>query len=104
MTMAGSTGDEVFTATGPLKSVEDRVPMIIVRRKGQTVRFATLLEPVESSGKPVVKSLNFNPSSFTATVSYNDGGEDQISFPENKLGVFVIEQKTGSGTKVVLKN
>jgi hypothetical protein len=79
--------------------------MIIVRRKGQTVRFATLLEPVESTGNGVVKTLTLamNPSSFMATVMH-DKGEDVILFPGNKLEEFVVKQKTGEGEKVVLKN
>jgi oligo-alginate lyase len=105
MTMSGNTGDEVFTGNGPFTSVEDRVPMIIVRRKGKTVRFVALLEPLVLNGKPVVKTLNLSgdPSSFTATVSH-DGGEDLISFQGNKLEEFVIKQKTISGEQVVLKN
>jgi hypothetical protein len=105
MTMAGKAGDEIFTASGPFTSVGDRVPMIIVRRKGQTVRFATLLEPFKSTGNAVVKTLTLamNPLSFMATVMH-DKGEDVILFPGNKLEEFVVKQKTGEGEKVVLKN
>ena len=98
LTMAGQAGDEVFTANGLQKSVEDRVPMVIVRRKGQTVRFVTLLEPAPANGKPVVRSVSLSPDSQTAIVVH-EGGEDRISFGENKLENFTVT----SGSKVVLK-
>ena len=56
LTMAGLPGDEVVTASGPFRSVEDRVPMIIVRRRGKGALFVTTLEPVPSGGKPEVTS------------------------------------------------
>lgn len=104
MKMQGQEGDMIFTATGPLKNVEDRIPLIIVRRKGHTVRFATLLEPVPDETS--TKILNFTvieDDSFSATINH-DGVEDHISFPEGSLEKFIIMQKRGSGVEDLLKN
>jgi hypothetical protein len=38
--------DQVFTANGPLKSVEDRTPAMVLRRKGKSVKFANVIHPV----------------------------------------------------------
>ena len=104
LTMAGETGDEVFTATGPLSSTDDRTPMIIVRRKGQTVRFAALLEPAKSAESPVVKAITLTTGpEFSATIIH-DGGKDRVSFPTEKLDNFIIQQETSSGSKILLKS
>ncbi len=50
--MAGLPGDLVFTATGPFRSVEDRVPMVVVRRNGSLVRFMAGIEPVSAGRLP----------------------------------------------------
>ena len=102
--MVGQKGDEVFTATGPFTSIKDRVPVVIVRRKGKAVRFATLLEPVASNGKAIIKSIELTSedNSFVAILKY-DGHEDRISFSENKLENFLVEQKTGNELKILLK-
>ena len=104
LTMTEDKGDEVFTATGPQRSIEDRVPMVIVRRKGRTVRFAAVLEPVPSMGKPKVKSLNFAEGHSLEATVVHEGGEDRISFPMTKLDHFTVEQKTDSGLKLVLSS
>jgi hypothetical protein len=90
--MIGRKEDEVFTATGPFTSVEDRVPMIIVRRKGALVRFVTVLEPLDSTGGSSIKSLNLltEPTSFKVAVDYN-GKKEVISFPKNNLDEYVLE-------------
>ena len=100
-TMAEHPGDEIFTATGPHKSVEDRVPMVIVRRKGNAVRFAALLVPEGNGGKSIVKNLRFEsgPSSITAVVS-SEGNEERITFPTGKLDSFTVQQ----GSNVILNS
>jgi hypothetical protein len=92
LNMTGNKGDEVFTATGPFTSVEDRVPMIIVRRKGELVRFITVLEPVDSTGGSSIKSLNLltGSTSFKVAIDCN-GKKVVISFPKNNLDEYAIE-------------
>lgn len=102
--MAAEEGDEVFTATGPQRSIEDRVPMVIVRRKGETVRFATVLEPIPPGGRPKVKQISLNRGSLLEAIVIYEGGEDRISFPSTKLEHFTVEQTTGVGSTLVLNS
>lgn len=59
MTMLAENGDAVFTATGPFKSVEDRAAMVAVRRRGQGVTFAAVLEPVRTGASPAVRRVEW---------------------------------------------
>jgi hypothetical protein len=89
VTMEAAAGDEVFTATGPLKSVDDRVPVIVVRRKGKNVRFATVIEPVkkgEQSGVTGVK-LDGHVSVTRAAPSGIEVDGYWTLFSENGVGV-----------------
>lgn len=105
LTMAAQDGDEIYTATGPFRSVENRVPMMIVRRKGQTVRFVTLLEPFLTNDNPVKNNLKLiaNENYSSITVSY-EKEEDKISFLKGKLENFTVEQKRGNSFTTLLKN
>ncbi len=105
MVLAGQMNDEVFTATGPFTSVEDRVPVVIVRRKGQTVRFVTLLEPVVSGGRPGVEKISLlsRAPSVSVVVTRTDG-EEYISFPEGSLTNFIVQKKVDSGYEIALQN
>jgi Heparinase II/III-like protein/Alginate lyase len=57
LTMARFPGTKLTLADGPCSSVTDRVSMVIVSRKGKTMDFVTILEPVPSGSKPWVKNL-----------------------------------------------
>jgi hypothetical protein len=104
LTLIGQPGDRVFTATGPLSSLVDQVPMVIVRRKGQKIRFITVIEPVPLQSEPDVRSLNLisgNPLEMSIECSK---GEDRILFPGQSLEEFSITNKSeSSGQRVVLK-
>jgi hypothetical protein len=66
MTMIAEKGDSVFTATGPLKSVEDRAGMVVVRRRGEWATFAAVLEPVPAGARPAVKEVRWALSSLSS--------------------------------------
>ena len=104
LTMVEHETDKIFTATGPQRSIEDRVPMVIVRRKGNIVRFATVLEAVPSTAKPKVKDLHFIEGHSLEAIVVHEGGEDRISFPTTRLDHFTVEQKTALGSKLVLSS
>jgi rubrerythrin len=99
----GKAGDILFTGTGPLSSVEDRVPVIIVRRNGENVRFITLMEPVASDGKPPVRDLKVSSEDQDLIKIMNDNGEDQISFDGGRLENYTISRFTGTEMKILLK-
>jgi rubrerythrin len=104
LTMAGEAGDEVYTANGPFSSTADRAPMVILRRKGQTVMFAAVIEPVGSAGKQSVKKLTLTKSPEFSAIITREGGKDLISFPARRLDSFIVQQETKSGLKTILKN
>lgn len=105
LTMTGQIGDEVFTATGPLSSVVDRVPMVIVRRKGKIVHFITVLEPVAIQKQPVVKKLTLIPGSNLSIEILCPDGEDRISFTGESLEKFSVTRKPHTSEEsVVLKS
>jgi hypothetical protein len=105
LTMLGQAGDQVFTGNGPLKTMDDRVPMTIVRRKGTTVRFFTVIAPVPQGSDAAVPSLSLT-SGRPLTVNVKCGTvEDNVSFLGDELGKFSVwRQAKDSGVNTMLKS
>jgi hypothetical protein len=96
LTMLGHAGDELFTATGPLSSVADRVPMVIVRRKGKVVHFITVLEPVAPEKQQDVRELGLIPGGNLSINIVRSGGEDRVSFDGESLENFSVTRNPGT--------
>ena len=61
LTAAAMANTEVRTGDGPAESVEDRVPMIMLTRRGPAARFAVVLEPVQAGVKPAIRDVRIDP-------------------------------------------
>ncbi|MBI5010378.1 MAG: heparinase II/III family protein [Bacteroidia bacterium] len=104
LTMPGSPGDIVFTGTGPLSSIVDRAPLVIVRRKGNLVRFISVLEPVLEGNISDVKTIEEMPgNTFGVKISRTES-EDMVYFENGDPGKFSVKSKTSSGETLVLKS
>jgi hypothetical protein len=105
LTMLGHSGDEVFTATGPMASIDDRVPMVIVRRRGRLVYFISVLEPVPDQKQPDVRELSLlNEKSLSIRIIRSEG-EDLVTFTGDSIGSFNISARSGSSDlSVVLRS
>jgi oligo-alginate lyase len=105
LTMPGDKGDEVFTATGPLSSIADRVPATIVRRKGNIVHFITVIEPVVQPTQPDVRGVNLISGSKLAVSILRADGEYRISFEGDSLENFSVTKNPGTpGQSVILSS
>jgi oligo-alginate lyase len=102
LTMLGEKGDEVFTATGPLASIVDRVPATIVRRKGNIVHFITVIEPVAQQTNADVRGLSLIPGSKLSVSILRADGEDRISFEGESLENFSVTGNHGSSGQSIL--
>jgi len=51
-------GTDVLTGDGPCASVLDRVPLVMLTRRGKTARFACVLEPVKAGAEPAVTGVD----------------------------------------------
>ena len=102
LTMLGHPGDELFTATGPLASVTDRVPVIIVRRKGRLVRFITLLEPVDGKRQPDVRGLGLLPGDKLSINISRSAGEDRVTFTGESLVSFSVSGRSVTSERAVV--
>jgi hypothetical protein len=102
--MIANPGDEVFTASGPLASVLDRAPAMIVRRKGKVIHFIVVIEPFLSQKLPDIRGLEIMKGSSLSVRVIRTGGEDLISFEDESLANFTVSNKSGSsGQSLVLK-
>lgn len=103
LTTAAAADDIVFTATGPFKRIEDRVPVAIVRKNGMKVRYVTVLEPFRAGQQPGITHVTVDESSdMSVTIQY--GGEvDHVQFPGNRLDGFVARKGKGPQSKVLLQ-
>ena len=100
--MAGEASDIIFTATGPFSGINDRAPLVIVRRKGETVHYISILEPVPE-GKPAdVKDIELIPSDFISVKISRTEEEDVVSFHDGNLGSFEVLNRNSSGVKEIL--
>jgi len=89
----------VFTATGPFRSVEDRVPMTVVRCTGSDVWFAAVLEPCQAGQKPRVKNIEIDLGGrgIPVRVHRSDGGES-VMFLGGDVSKFEVHS-AGAGER-----
>jgi hypothetical protein len=76
--MSSEPEDVVFTATGPVKSVDDRAPMLIVRRKGENVSFVTVIEPT-------LKTPSLIEKVTVGRKGFGIGNIHQVTIQHNKV-------------------
>ncbi len=99
LTMAGSPDTHVTYADGPCSSITDRVPLIIVSRRGKTMNFVTVLEPVPTGSKPWAKNIKTERRGDGTMILVETAGEnDTINYVPGK-GVIVTR-----GDEILLTN
>lgn len=102
LVMAARNGDKVFTATGPLASVVDRAPMVIVRRKGDRVFFAAAIEPVPADKDPDIRSIEFVQGDTLEIVVERASGTDRIRLRGESPGDFKVFSRSGSSAEQIV--
>ncbi|HOI54403.1 MAG TPA: alginate lyase family protein [Phycisphaerae bacterium] len=96
LTMVGRPGDQIFTATGPFRSVEDRVPVVIVRRSGKRAVFVAVLEPVPEGSQPGVRAVANPSGGLGEQVRVNRAaGMDSVGFLGNVGERFGVSSPEG---------
>jgi hypothetical protein len=87
LTLAAAPGTEVLVGDGVGASVLDRVPMVIITRRGAEARFAAVLEPVRNGQRPAVSEVTLGQEGETATITIRNGAatDTVMLAPENKL-------------------
>jgi len=74
-----AAGTEVLAADGPCASVDDRVPLVMLTRRGKAARFACVLEPVKAGAEPAVEEVTVRPDGKGLRVTVRRrGGEDLV--------------------------
>lgn len=69
------SGTQVTTGDGPLGSVDERVPLAMATRKGESTRFAAVIEPCAKDGKPSVEAVAFEEKDGAVTLTITRGQE-----------------------------
>ena len=97
LTMAAQPKTEVRIGDGVGASVPDRVPLVMVTRRGKGARFAAAIEPVAVGGKPSVEALKVEQTPEGIQIAVRKGKQtDTLTLTEgNQLTV-------RSGGKTVL--
>ncbi|MBM4018024.1 MAG: alginate lyase family protein [Planctomycetes bacterium] len=95
---AAATGTEVRTADGPGASVMERVPLVVLTRRGPSARFAAVLEPVRKGAAPAVSAVALadSPQGLRVTVQNGAAAETATIAP---AGTFTF----AVGGKIVLE-
>jgi hypothetical protein len=73
LTLAGARGTSVLIGHGPLGSVLERVPVVMVSRRGRSAVFCAVLEPVKKPASPTVTGLDVTDQSGRIHVSVRAG-------------------------------
>ena len=79
----GDAGSEVLVGTGVGESVLDRVPLLMVTRRGESARFAALIEPTSSGQSGVVEKVemeNHATSGYVIRVQLRDKSEELYAY------------------------
>ena len=77
--MAGEAATVVTVGDGVGASVDDRVPLVMVTRRGQNVHFAAVLEPLRAGQQPSVEAVRLTESGQGRQVEIvRDGRTDRI--------------------------
>ena len=79
----GEEGSEVLIGTGVGESVLHRVPLICITRRGQSARFAAVIEPVPANGSAQVQDVSFKESeagSYEVHLQLSDGTKEVASY------------------------
>jgi len=84
VTAAGQVGTELTLGDGPFTSVADRVPLMVLSRCGQHVRFIACIEPLRRSDGPKVTGIQADDSLDGLTVTM---GCDVIQIAGGKIVV-----------------
>jgi len=104
VTMLSDPADIVFTATGPLSSIVDRAPVMIVRRKGKSVNFISIIEPVPAGQIAGIRSVDLIAGNPLSGQISGTEGVDIVNFENGNPGKFSVSHKTASGETLVLKS
>lgn len=79
LTLAAGQGTAVVVGDGVGGSVTDRVPMVMIGRKGRDVDYAAVLEPVPAGGKPTVTGVGLSEEGGRLDVVVErDSSQDRI--------------------------
>ena len=89
---AGKADTEVVTGTGVGGSVTDRVPVLLARRRGRDMLFATVLAPAPSGKKCPVSGIRCEGGaggSLTAVIELRHGGRDTVRIESGCTGLIM---------------
>lgn len=74
VTVAAAPATGVMVGDGPGASVDDRVPLAMLRRQGRQARFVAVLEPVRGPALPTVTGLAFEERDGALLLRVQQGG------------------------------
>jgi hypothetical protein len=82
VTLAPQANTRVMTGTGVGASMTDRVPMTMISREGQAVRFVAVIEPLQGDAASKLTNLTAVTRSGTLTIRVErDGITDIVAIP-----------------------
>ena len=96
----GTKLTSILTGDGPCASVLDRVPLVMLTRRGKTAQFACVLEPVVKGKEPAVTTVETGEATEGIRVTIRNGSEtdtitlrDDNTFTVRTGGKAVLEGK-----------
>jgi hypothetical protein len=88
LTFDASPGSELLIGDGPFKSVDDRVPMAMLTRRGKDIRFVAVLEPTANGQPPKVTAVTSRPENNGAAISITrEGKTDRVFIARESLDI-----------------
>lgn len=88
LSAAAAAGTGILVADGPGASIQDRVPLAMLTRKGKSATFAVVLEPLARNAKPEVSAVALAEDGTTITVE-RGGAKDVFEIGARELKISV---------------
>jgi hypothetical protein len=99
----GAGPSEVMVGTGVGESVDDRVPVLCVTRRGQNAAFAAVIESVPGGQEGRVESVRIEPSGTGTVVRVSlAGGAEEIYAWDDTGAARAVEGRTTSARLLAL--
>ncbi|MCH2665689.1 heparinase II/III family protein [bacterium] len=87
----GQEGSTVLIATGVGESVLDRIPMVMVTRRGTSARFGAVVEPRKGAGQSRMDLVTAEEEGLSATVQLTDGSQERFTYTDGEFNAVILD-------------
>ncbi len=96
--MDGQAGSEIAVGTGVGESILDRIPMMMVTRRGAAARFAAVIEPRKDRQASSISEVSILGDVLGIAVVKTDGSREEYGFSPEKGRFEAVRREAGGAS------